>query len=187
MHLPLLTGLSIIFSPIHIAFLEMIIDPVCSLVFEAEKEEKDIMSRRPRAVTSRLFTSGLVLWSLLQGVLAFAAVAVLYLLALRRGMPAEDVRALTFVSLVLANLGLVLGNRSFDSLVRGALRWDNHALWRVSAVAGVLLGTALAWARDLFRFGPLHADDLAVAFGIAVGLVVVLEILKRFWRGWLTA
>ena len=187
--LPLLTGLPIIFSPIHIAFLEMIIDPVCSLVFEAEKEEKDIMSRRPRAATSRLFSSGLVLWSLLQGILAFAAVAVLYLLALRRGMPAGDVRALTFVSLVLANLGLVLVNRSFDSSVRGALRWDNRALWWVSAVAGVLLGTALAWApaRDLFRFGPLHADDLAVAFGTAIGLVVVLEILKRSWRGWLTA
>lgn len=186
--LPLLTGLPIIFSPIHIAFLEMIIDPVCSVVFEAEKEEKDIMRRPPRAETSRLFSSGLVLWSLLQGVLAFGVVATLYLLALQRGMPEGDVRALTFVSLVLANLGLVLVNRSFDSSVREALRWDNRALWWVGVIAAVLLGIALAWgpARDLFRFGPLHADDLAVAFGTAVGLVVVLEILKRFWRGWLT-
>ncbi|SHK22098.1 Ca2+-transporting ATPase [Roseomonas rosea] len=187
--LPLLTGLPIIFSPIHIAFLEMIIDPVCSVVFEAEKEEKDIMRRPPRAATSRLFSSGLVLWSLLQGALAFGVVAVLYLLALQRGMPEGDVRALTFVSLVLANLGLVLVNRSFDSSVREALRWDNRALWWVSAATAVLLSIALAWepARGLFRFGPLHADDLAVAFGAAIGLVVVLEILKRFWRGWLTA
>ncbi len=59
--LPLLTGLPLIFSPVHIAFLEMVIDPVCSVVFETEKEEKDIMLRPPRPVASRLFSQGLVL------------------------------------------------------------------------------------------------------------------------------
>ncbi len=187
--LPLLTGLPLIFSPIHIAFLEMIIDPVCSVVFEAEREEKDIMRRPPRAEDSRLFSSGLVYWSLLQGALVFAMVATLYLLALWRGMPEADVRALTFVSLVLANLGLVLVNRSFDSSMRGALHGGNRALWWVSAVALLLLGLALTWepARVLFRFGPLHVDDLAIAVASAAGLVVVLEGLKRFWRGRLAA
>ena len=187
--LPLLTGLPLIFSPVHIAFLEMIIDPVCSVVFEAEREEKDIMRRPPRAENSRLFSSGLVCWSLLQGALVFAMVATLYLLALWRGMPEADVRALTFVSLVLANLGLVLVNRSFDSSIRGALHGGNRALWWVSAVALLLLGLALAWepARILFRFGPLQVDDLAIAVASATGLLVVLEGLKRFWRGRLAA
>lgn len=187
--LPLLTGLPLIFSPIHIAFLEMIIDPVCSVVFEAEREEKDIMRRPPRAEDSHLFSSGLVYWSLLQGALVLAVIATLYLLALWRGMPEADVRALTFVSLVLANLGLVLVNRSFDSSVRGALRGGNRALWWVGSVALLLLGLALAWApaRTLFRFGPLHVDDLAIAVVPVVGLVIVLEALKRFWRGRLTA
>ena len=187
--LPLLTGLPIIFSPVHIAFLEMIIDPVCSVVFEAEKEEKNIMRRPPRAATSRLFSSGLVIWSLLQGMLTFGVIALLYLLALRRGLPEGDVRALTFVSLVLANLGLVLVNRSFNSSVREALRWNNRALWWVSAVAIILLGVILAWepARGLFHFGPLHADDLGVTLAAAAGLVVALESFKRLWRGSLTA
>jgi Ca2+-transporting ATPase len=63
------------------------------------------------------------------------------------------------------------------------------AQWWVSAVAAVILGITLAWepARGLFRFGPLHGHDLAVALGSAAGLVLVLEILKRFWRGSLTA
>ena len=147
------------------------------------------MLRAPRPVTGRLFSPGLVLWSLLQGALAFAVVAAVYLLAVDRGMAEEEVRAVTFVSLVLGNLGLVLVNRSFDSTVRGALHWDNRALWWVSVVAALILGLALAWepARELFRFGPLHGHDLAVAFASALGLVLVLEILKRFWRGSLTA
>ncbi|AJP47619.1 ATPase [Rugosibacter aromaticivorans] len=182
--LPLVMGLPLIFMPIHIAFLEMVIDPVCSIVFEAEAEEQDIMQRRPRAATSRLFSSRFILWSLLQGVLAFGTLAALYLLALQRGMPDNEVRALTFVSLVLVNLGLVLVNRSFSSSLGNALRWNNRALWWVSVVALSLLGLILAWepARGLFRFGPLHADDLIVTLAATGGLLVVLEILKRFWR-----
>ena len=81
--LPLLFGLPILFGPIHIAFLEMVIDPVCSLVFEAEAEEDDIMDRPPRAADTPLFSGALIAWSLLQGALAFALVAVIYVLALR--------------------------------------------------------------------------------------------------------
>ena len=68
--LPLLFGLPLIFWPVHIAFLEMVIDPVCSIVFEAEGEEADIMRRPPRAVEQPLFSPALVGWSLLQGAVA---------------------------------------------------------------------------------------------------------------------
>jgi P-type Ca2+ transporter type 2C len=126
-----MTGLPLVLSPIHIAFLEMVIDPVCSVVFEAEKEEKDVMQRPPRAVTSRLLSPGLVLWGVLQGVLAFGTVASLYLLAVWLGISDGEVRAHTFMALVLTNLGLVLVNRSFDSSLREALGTSNPALWWV--------------------------------------------------------
>ena len=71
--LPLIFGLPMIFGPIHIAFLEMVIDPVCSLVFEAETEEDDVMRRPPRAPDEPLFSARLIVWSLLQGLLAFRA------------------------------------------------------------------------------------------------------------------
>jgi Ca2+-transporting ATPase len=186
--LPLMTGLPLVLSPIHIAFLEMVIDPVCSVVFEAEKEEKDVMHRPPRAATSRLFSPGLVLWGLLQGVLAFGTVASLYLLALRLGVTDGEVRAHTFMALVLTNLGLVLVNRSFESSLREALGRGNPALWWVSASAAVLLGLVVAWepARVLFRFEPLHGDGVLVILVSTAGLVFVMEFLKRFWRGRLT-
>lgn len=187
--LPLITGLPLILTPIHIAFLEMVIDPVCSVVFEAEKEEKDVMRRPPRGPTSRLFSPGLVLWGLLQGVLALVTVSSLYLLALRLGISDGEVRAHTFMALVLTNLGLVLVNRSFGSSLREAVGRGNAALWWMSATAVLLLGIVLVWepARSLFRFEPLHADGVLVALASAVGLVITMEFLKRFWRARMTA
>ena len=80
--LPLLFGLPILFGPMHIAFLEMVIDPVCTLVFEAETEEDDVMRRSPRAPGAPLFSAPLIYWSVLQGLLAFALVAAIFVVAL---------------------------------------------------------------------------------------------------------
>jgi Ca2+-transporting ATPase len=112
--LPLLFGLPILFGPMHIAFLEMVIDPVCSLVFKAETEEDDVMRRPPRAPDQPLFAGPLVGWSLLQGAIAFAAVAAIFLIASKRGMPENEVRALTFFSLILTITSLIFVNRSFS-------------------------------------------------------------------------
>ena len=126
--LPLVFGLPILFGPMHIAFLEMVIDPVCSLVFEAETEEDDVMRRPPRAPDEPLFSGALVGWSLLQGALAFVLVAAIFIVAVRRGMPETEVRALTFFSLVLAIIGLIFVNRSFSASLMTALRRPNPAL-----------------------------------------------------------
>jgi Ca2+-transporting ATPase len=182
--LPLLTGMPLIFGPIHIAFLEMVIDPVCSMVFEAEAAETDVMARPPRAATSTLFSPALVAWSLLQGMIALIPLATLYPLALLRGLPEGDARALTFVSLVLVDLGLVLVNRTFGVSLISVTGRSNRALWWVSAVTLAMLALVLGWpaGRELFRFGPLHGNDLTVVAAIVVLVVTVLGLLKRFWR-----
>ncbi|MBR0752360.1 cation-translocating P-type ATPase [Bradyrhizobium jicamae] len=181
--LPLFFGLPLIFSPVHIAFLELIIDPVCSLVFEGEREERDVMSRPPRRTDSPLFTWALIGWSVLQGALAFVLVTLVFVLALRAGMPADEARALAFFSLVVCIVGLVLANRSFNASYSSAFLRPNQALgWILIAVIGILT-TTLLWppASSLFRFGPLHLDDLAVTVGSGVVLLVVLELLKPIW------
>ncbi len=181
--LPLASGWPLIFTPIHIAFLEMVIDPVCSVAFEAEAEERDVMRRRPRAPDSPLLSAALVGWSVVQGVLAFVLVGGVYVAALYAGMPDNEVRALAFVSLVLTNAALIFVNRSFSASLIEAVR-GNRVLWLVLSTTGVLLGGALAWlpARGLFQFGPLHADDLAVCAGAGVGLLFILDLLKPLWR-----
>ena len=182
--LPLVFGLPILFGPMHIAFLEMVIDPVCSLVFEAETEEDDVMRRPPRAPDEPLFSGALIGWSLLQGALAFVLVAAIFIVAVRRGMPEAEVRALTFFSLVLAIVGLIFVNRSFSASLITALRRPNPALGWVLIAVILMLSLTLLWpfASALFRFGPLHADDLTVTCGAGVLVLTILELLKPRWR-----
>lgn len=187
--LPLLFGLPILFGPMHIAFLEMVIDPVCSLVFEAETEEDDVMRRLPRHPDEPLFSGSLIGWSLLQGGFAFVLVAGIFITALWRGMPEAEVRALTFFSLVLTIVSLIFVNRSFSASLVTALRRPNAALVWVLLAVTALLSLTLLWpmARGLFRFGPLHLDDLAVTLGAGVVVLVLLEVLKPIWRERLAA
>jgi Ca2+-transporting ATPase len=182
--LPLIFGTPIVLAPVHIAFLEMVIDPVCSVVFEAEAEERDLMRRPPRSPKSSLFSSGLIVWSLLQGGLALLLVGSVYFLGVHRGMPETEIRALAFATLLLTNIGLILVNRSFSSSLWGAISRWNPALWIVVGLALPLLLAAVSWgpAQVMFRFGPLHIDDLAICFGAAAALLAALEILKRLWR-----
>lgn len=183
--LPLMFGLPILFGPMHIAFLEMVIDPVCSLVFEAETAEDDVMSRTPRAPEEPLFSKAMIIWSLFQGVVAFGLVAFIFVMALNQGMPDTEVRALAFFSLVMAIIGLIFVNRSFSSSIVTALTRRNPALRWVLVSVSVLLGVTLLWpfASTLFRFGPLHWNDLAVTLGAGVVVLIVLEFAKSLLRG----
>jgi Ca2+-transporting ATPase len=182
--LPLVFGLPIIFSPIHIAFLEMVIDPVCTLAFEAETDEEDVMRRKPRAPDEPLFSWPLVGWSVLQGVLAFGLVGAIFVITLHRGMPEDEVRALTFFSLVLTIVSLILVNRSFSTSLVAAFRRPNPALAWILLAITTILGLSLLWpaASRLFRFGPLHGDDLALTLFAGVIVLIVLEMLKHLWR-----
>ncbi len=182
--LPLVFGFPLLFGPMHIAFLEMVIDPVCSLVFEAEPEEDDVMRRPPRDPDELLFSGALIGWSLLQGVVAFVLVAGIFIVASRRGMPEDEVRALTFVSLVLTIVSVIFVNRAFSTSLVQAFRRPNPALAWVLGGVVAMLALTLLWplASGLFRFGPLHLDDLSLTAG-AGGLVLVgLELLKPLWR-----
>jgi Ca2+-transporting ATPase len=182
--IPLLFGLPLVFWPLHIAFLELVIDPMCSIVFEAEREEYDIMLRPPRDPEQPLFTLGYVAWSLLQGALVLALVASLFVVVLHRGLPEEDARSLTFASLVATIFGLVLVNRSQGASLLAAFKRKNGALWWVSgATAAILLGiVSFEPARDLFRFGPLHLDDLALALGSGLAILLFFEFAKQIFK-----
>lgn len=182
--MPLLFGMPILFSPVHIAFLEMVIDPVCSLVFEAETEEDGVMRRPPRPPEEPLFSVPTILWSLVQGALVLAVTATVFVLAPHYALAADQVRGLTFASLVLCIVALILVDRSLSSSIITAIRRPNIALAVVVPVVSCLLGVTLFWppARQLFGFGALEPVFLAVPPLAGLVVLLVLEALKPIWR-----
>ena len=182
--MPLALGLPIIFGPIHIAFLEMVIDPVCSLAFESETDERDVMDRPPRRPDSPLFSWPLITWSVLQGGLAFSVVAILYLAGLQANMADDEARALAFLSLVLSIVSLILVNRSFSTSLLAAFRRRNRTLTWILLAVFAILALALFWppAAGLFGFGQLHLQDILIAAGAGGIVLLVLEALKPIWR-----
>jgi Ca2+-transporting ATPase len=182
--LPVLLKWPLVLMPVHIVFLELIIDPACSIVFEAEREEPDVMDRPPRNSKEPLLNRWMLTASMLQGMSVLAIVFAVFSIAPHRGQSEAEARALAFTTLVIANLGLILTNRSWSSTIAATLRRPNMALWFVMLGTAVLLGAVLyaPFLRDLFKFDPLHPYDIAIC--LAAGLVSVLwfEGVKLFSR-----
>ncbi len=181
--LPLLLGLPLILTPILIAFLEMVIDPACSVVLEAEREEYDVMRRPPRRPGSPLLEPRRIQWAVLQGAIALALLAGVFLAAAGMDSPDGELRALVFTSLVLVNLGLILVNRTFQSSLRQAFARPNKSLWVLLSGAAVLILVAVYWgpAQLLFRFSHLQWTAVGVCLGAAVLNLLLLETLKAYW------
>ncbi len=181
--LPLLLGLPLILTPIHIAFLEMVIDPACSVVFEAEHEEADVMQRPPRDPASPLLLPKRIIWAVLQGLIVLAILAGVLISAAHFGMLESDLRALIFTSLVLMNMGLILVNRSFKASLARAILSPNRSLWVLFCSVITLLSLTVFWhpAQLLFHFGRLHWDDLILSAAAGLLSLLLLEAIKSLW------
>ncbi|HEY6928510.1 MAG TPA: cation-translocating P-type ATPase [Thermoanaerobaculia bacterium] len=182
--LSVVSGWPLFLLPVHVVFLELIIDPACSIVYEAETEEPGIMKRPPRPASERLFSRPLVLLALVQGMVVMAVVGMVFGLALTHGQGEREARALAFSTLIVANIGLILTNRSPSRTILESLGRRNAALWWVVGGAAAILSTVLALPtlRDLFLFAPLHLDDFGLCFGAGILSVSWFEIFKMILR-----
>ncbi len=178
--MPLLFGLPLILGPMHVAFLEMVIDPVCSLVFEAEREERDVMRRPPRRADAPLFSGAMMAWAGLQGLLGFVAVALVLWFAPGYGMASEQVRTLCFATLVLVIVALIAVNRTEGASPLEALLRPNRAFAVVLPLVAAMLALVLMWApaQALFGFATLPAALYIVPLVAALAVLLVLEVGK---------
>ena len=178
--IPVLLQWPLVLLPVHVVFLELIIDPACSIVFEAEPEEADVMSRPPRNPQESLFSRRTLTMSLLQGASVLLIVLGVFGISLYRGQGELEARALTFTTLIVANLGLILTNRSWSRTILSTLRSPNTALWWVLGGAAVFLGAVLyvPVLRDLFRLSTLHFMDLVICFCAGLASILWFEVLK---------
>ncbi|MDE2277061.1 MAG: cation-translocating P-type ATPase, partial [Burkholderiales bacterium] len=181
--LPVLFGWPALLYPMHIALLELIIDPACSVAFENEPAERDVMQRPPRDAAAPLF-GGAALWlALLQGLGVLAAVMGAFAWASPR-IPEAEARAFAFATLVTGNLALILSNRSATQPLWATLRTPNGTLWVVIGLALALLVAALyiPWAVGVLRFAPLSGHEFAAAVALGWLSVAWFEGIKWLRR-----
>ncbi len=178
--LPLLFGWPLVLLPLHIVFLELIIDPASSVVFEAEPENPEVMKRPPRDPREPMFSRRAGLSGVLQGMGVLAMVLVVFLLAQVRHVDEPTTRAMAFTALVIANLGLILANRSRSRLILATLRSPNAALWWVVGGTPLFLGLVLyvPVVRDLFGFAPLSPLELATCLVAGIISLLWFEVLR---------
>ncbi len=178
--LPVLFGLPLVLAPLHIAFLELVIDPACSLVFEAQDSDADQMAQPPRRANAPLLTTGLVMQSLLQGGLVTAMVAGVYASLLALDMPAAMASTAAFVALVTANAALILPSRS--------ARTDWHSMaadltpvsrWVMACTLLALVAvTAIPVLAQAFGFQPLSAMQWMAAMAAGLAMLPLFHLSK---------
>ncbi len=181
---PLLLGWPPVLAPVHIVFLEMIINPSCAIAFEAEPAEGNVMQRPPRNPQEPMFGARTVLLSLLQGVLLMLAALVVLGYALHQGATETEARALTFSTLIFGNLGLILVSRSWQRTLLHTLSSRNPALWWIlgGAFGFLLLALYSPFLRGVFHFAPLTPRQLALSFAAGLSSVLWFELYKFFRR-----
>jgi Ca2+-transporting ATPase len=176
----------LILLPVLIAFLELIIDPACSIVFEAEQVDPAVMKRKPRGLGEPIFSGRVLKIALVQGVASLAAVLGVLIWATSSAMPDDEVRSITFATLVLGNLALILVNRSWSlSMWQSLLQRKNSTIkWLLGGSVLVLtMMISIAPVAQVFSLTPLTLGHWAIAVGAAILGVSWFEIYKRTQKG----
>jgi Ca2+-transporting ATPase len=182
--LPLALGGPLFLYPVHVVFLEFVIDPACTLVYEAEHGDEDAMRRPPRDPHERLFNLRMLGVSLLLGATMLAGVLGAYAWAWYTGRSDEQTRAIAFAAIVFANLALLFVTRSRSLGMLGILREPNAAFWWIvggglAALAAAIYVPALA---GMFRFSALNILEITIAAGAGVAGVAWYELWKALAR-----
>jgi len=165
---------------VHVVFLEFVIDPACSIAFEAEPGDEQAMRRPPRPPGARLFGWRMLGGSVALGASLLAAVVVVYGWAVHAGRGEGETRALGFATLVVGNLALILAHRSQRRTMLRTLAEPNAAFWWIAgATLAALLATLYAPpVAALFRFAPPAAADLALAAAAGVLGIAWYDLVK---------
>ena len=183
---PVLMHWPLALLPAHILFLELLIDPSCSIVFEMEREESDIMRRPPRSLDEPLMGRQVVMRALFQGLFIFLAVFAVYALMQSNGYGEGETRMIAFSGIVSGNIGLIFANRSWNDSMLRALRVPNASLWWVTggAIAFFTLVASIPFMRELFRFATPEWHHLPPAMLLVTACFFIPDIVKtRLFHG----
>jgi len=172
--------LPLILWPVHIVFLELIIDPACSIIFENEQEEKNVMSRPPKKIDEPFFGSKKILLSCMQGIGILLITILIYFISLKFGYVEEEVRTLTFVALIASNIAVILSNRSWSTSIFRILVTPNKAVkWVVGgAILFLILILNIPFLLNLFMFEKISLIEAVICSLLGFSSIAWFEIYK---------
>jgi Ca2+-transporting ATPase len=165
-----------IFSPVHIIFLEIIMGPTCSIIYENEPLESNLMLQKPRALTNTFFNLKEITMSIIQGLVITLGLLFVYQYCIENGCTEGTTRTVVFLTLIASNVFLTLSNRSFYFSILTTLRYKNNL---VLTIIGITIGiTALLLFVPVFAaFFMFETVSLAqIGLSILVGGIAVLWI-----------
>lgn len=174
------SSLPILLMPLHIVLLELIIDPICSIAFENEQEEENLMKRKPRNPQEKFFGGNKIFAGVLQGLLLLGMTMTIYFLSIHEGHTNEEVRAIAFSSLVIGNVFLILTNLSKTRNIFKVMTEKNWAVWILISIAimMMLLIISIPFLQQIFSLEfPGYKHFVSSLMG-AVSVLMVLETVK---------
>ena len=175
--IPIMLGYPPVLLPIHIALLEIFIDPACSIVFESQPEEANIMKRSPRQISEKLVNLKTIVGNVFQGIVALTGVYLSFLLTTRQELASDQVRTATFLTLLVISVGLVLINHSWH---RVTFSTDAPLIWFVAtATLCVLVAPNIGWLREFVKLGSLDWQNQVVAITFGLGVTLFLGFVKN--------
>jgi P-type Ca2+ transporter type 2C len=174
-----------ILLPLHVIFLELVMDPIAAIAFENKPLESNAMRKPPRNPNASLFSWGELGFSLLVGIVISFGALVMYQYAIQLDLPEETVRSFVFVTLVSANLFLTLAYRSFDYTFIHTLRYKNRSMPLILGISilMLLLVTYLPPVAGLFRMSALSAYHFMLCCVTGLFSVLWFEVWKAVKRG----
>ncbi|TNE58318.1 MAG: cation-translocating P-type ATPase [Bacteroidetes bacterium] len=182
--LPLLFGWPYLYmlGPIHVIFMELIMDPTCAIMFENEPAEPGLMRKSPRKADTPLFTRRELLFSIFQGLMITAGVLGIYHFAIAQGANEAQTRAYVFTTLMLSNIFLTLANRSFEYSIFQTIRQPNRYIPIILTSTLAILAAILfiPWVNHLFRMAPMHIHDIGLCVAVSLASVGWFEVWKIF-------
>ncbi|MBC7652575.1 MAG: cation-translocating P-type ATPase, partial [Deinococcales bacterium] len=172
-----------IFSPIHIIFLELIMGPTCSIIYENEPIEENAMLIKPKPYTTTFFNWKELATSIAQGLVISIGTLFTYQYAVSKGYNEAQTRTMVFTVLVVANIFLTLVNRSFYYSLLTTIKYKNNLVPLIILITLIILCSLLFIApfTKFFSFQSLSPSQFAICFGIGFIVVIWYEIVK-FWK-----
>ncbi len=173
-----------IFSPVHIIFLEIIMGPTCSIIYENEPMEQNLMSQKPRPFTTTFFNLKEILISIIQGLVITLGLLFIYQYCVRENCTESVTRATIFLTLIASNIFLTLANRSFYYSIFTTLRYQNNLVLIIIGITVLITSLLLLVPvfSTFFMFGTVSTSQIGMSVLVGFVSVMWVEIFKAFKR-----